>query len=91
MFEWGWVVVPAVLIALATVLDGRIGGPYFAFSQAIFGYAELVETHSEVSIRRALIRKAAYPLLAGAMLGLLGRPLEDAVSAGVLGMLALPS
>lgn len=86
--DYLWVVL-AVITALIVNLDGRVGHPYFAFAEVVFGYPELRATYSSRSLWYAMLRRATYPLASGVAIGFLTRPLVEAALTGFMGIFLL--
>ena len=95
MNEWPWVVVPALLVALAVRVDARVVGPYFALSSIIAGTEGITARmwYEQSPLRQALVRRFVYPAVAGFLLGWTDLATMDIISVGFLaaGLLLWPT
>lgn len=83
-----WVVM-AILVALAIRLDGKVGGAYFAYSEIVFGYPELLVTYTAKPLWQGLLRRSLYPAFGGLVLGFLGRGVSESAAMGTLALFLL--
>jgi hypothetical protein len=93
--EWTWVLIPAVVAALAIRVDAKLIGPYFSFPSLVYGWEGLDgENWYEDDTRRwAVTRRLFYPFLLGVVLALSGLQIVDIGAAGFItaGLLLWPA
>ena len=86
---------PALAISILIRVDAKIIGPYFSMTSILPGFAGAVSADfsQRPTLRWALVRRLAYPVLMGAMLYIFRTSLAEAVIAGILGgfLLAWPA
>lgn len=81
---WPFVLVPAVIIALAVRLDAKLLGPYFALSELIPGFGSNLMMSGKTT-RAAMIRRLVYPFLVGAGISEFGVSGLSLAAVGFLG------
>lgn len=86
MAEWPAILVPAMLVALMTRLDAKMVGPYFALSAVIAAGEGLwcAGWYSDRKRLMALLRRFAYPCIAGFLSAWCGLRLGDGAAIGAV-------
>lgn len=87
--DWLWVVIPAFLVAVATVLDGRFFTAYFSWAELMFDFSA-VSKHGRSAVGNTITRRLVYPFTVGFGLNLLfGRPQVESLGVGFLAICVL--
>jgi hypothetical protein len=88
---WVFVLIPALITALAVRFDNSWLGPYWSFLELVTGMSTVFESRGRLPMKRAIARRLAYPTAAGFLtvwinrdVGTAGVAVIGATAAGLL-------